>query len=256
MTRKLFFSFLWLMSVFTVSCCVPVYGGIITFSGPTTSNSINDIITGGTLVQAINFNGTTRTVDPGGLNITFVGSGIDPFIGSPGTSNHGSEGDASFYTLSSDNFDFTRILRSSFSWQHSPPGILSAGTITLAGLTSGTAYEVQLWAADTRAGAQDLSQGIGDGANGDDPDLSWDYRDASGATYVTGNFTASGTTQAITFTGLFSPSVGPDFDQIRVSALILRSSTAAVPEPSSFAVLTVGVLGAIRYRRPKPKQVA
>jgi hypothetical protein len=193
------------------------------FNGP---NGHEGILTNGTLVEAVNLraqSGGTIVVDPGGLNITFSNVNSDFFTLSFGSATGGGNSDAGWASI-----------LSTFEWQ---AGSNVVAASFLSGLTVGTQYQLQLFAArnDNCCGR---THSFGDGAG----NVSASYGDNS-YTSVVGTFTADAATQTIEF-----------FDSTRnpyLNAYVLRDLTAPIPEPGTWALMLAGLagLGALARRR-------
>lgn len=207
----------------------PAYDG---FSG------FNAIQTNGTLVSAFDIGSSTSlTVDPGGLNITFLGGG-NPFGeftfdgGDPGST------DANWNNIVNSN-DFCGCDTRAF------PTFLS-------GLTIGSTYQIQLFANDSRGCCSSRSQFYDDGLGNNSPIV------VQGSFLSTiGVFTADATTQAINFN--LVPGIPGDPNAMVLSAYVLRdiTSTSGVPEPSTaFMVGPVVVAALWLVRRTRRNQRA
>ncbi len=110
-------------------------------------------------------------------------------------------------------------------------------TYTLGGLTDGQPYLVQLWVNDSRGLAVGRTQ-ILDGTT----TMAYNAGAAEGSTgqYVTGTFTAAGTSQSFTILGNVCQ---------QINAIQLR----AIPEPSTLALLATGLIGLLCYAWRKRK---
>lgn len=117
----------------------------------------------------------------------------------------------------------------------------NAGTITLSGLTLGNTYDVQIFDRSNDGGAT--------GGNAESTNLLssnsvniFDYQTDGTGQFVTGTFTATGTSEIIDISsasGPFTPVIGA----INVEQL----NAAAVPEPSTYALLLSGALVALVF---------
>lgn len=218
----------------------------ITWQSPTNeTGNASDIVTLGTLWGAAT-SGATTTVN----GVQFQG-----YSGTMGTtSSYGTSGvTVNNLTVGST----TEYSNMPGGWDSDYAGIVGAGgygpsgnvvSIVLTGLTSGETYEVQIfepfwdnnWGTNFTGGSH--TSGTLNQAGAGEPGTSA----ASVPQYVTGKFTASGTTQTIT---LSSPTSWIVFGSMQV-----RDVTGTTPEPSSLALLGTGVLGlagTLRRRRSK-----
>lgn len=213
--------------------------GLITWSGPQTIADDADVSTNGTLVRAYQFENSGATYTVNGVAFdSYIIYGVDTStfddFTDPGVFGSAA---APYASLSAD---YRGLLGGGrFSFGSNPV------TYTLTGLTVGTAYEVQVWVNDSRAGINRSQTVSGSGS------LEYNTAQADGGVgqFVIGTFTADAATQVLTFT--------PDGTSYgaQLNALQLRDlgSPAAVPEPASLALLAVGVgpLAAVvrRFRR-------
>lgn len=217
----------------------------IAWGTATTVAGASDVSTSGTVKQALSFGTSTATITVNTVAFTGVstaqlggagtgegpvvfgsGEGAISFTEPPGNSITGDEvflgntGDTGYNTLM-QGAAFTNVG--------------TQMTLRLQGLVNTQQYEIQFWSVDGRsidipertttyttgANSVGLIQGIRPGVNGQ---------------WVTGTFTADGTTQNIDVT-----SVG--------SALINAYQLRAIPEPSSVALLGLSGLAVILRRR-------
>jgi hypothetical protein len=195
------------------------------YNGP---NGFQGILTNGSLVAAHNVGGTAPlTVDPSGINITFLPSGHASFDGYLfGSGSPGSSDVAWNNIVNSTYFNYSDF---------TAPGFLT-------GLTSGRSYQVQFFASDSRTCCSLRTSTFSNGVGPASPEV------VVGAfTSVVGSFVADGTSQTIRF---MSSSDNPS-----LSAYVLRDVTqvSAIPEPSTYTLavlgLAVSVLGARGRRR-------
>jgi len=183
----------------------PAYDG---FSG------FNAIQINGTLVSAIDIASSgSLTVDPGGLNITFLAAG-NPLGGFTFDAGDPGSTDANWNAIINTG-DFCSCQTKPF------PNFLS-------GLTIGNTYQIQLFANDSRGCCSSRSQFYDDGLGNSSPIV------VQGSFLSTiGIFTADATSQAINFNLVLGNPGDPN--AMVLSAYVLRdiTSTSAVPEPST-----------------------
>lgn len=163
-----------------------------------------DVSTSGTLVYATSASNQIVTVN----GVTFASRTFSASPGFPGYQNVGLGG----ATFSSN---YGNIL----SWN---TWITTSQSVTLAGLTAGNTYQLQVWARDWRYGS---TQSVRVAA-GNYVDLL-----VKQGQYAIGTFTADAATQVFTVSG-----------DGAFNALQLRDVTP-VPEPSCVSVLITGALG-------------
>jgi hypothetical protein len=215
----------------------------ITWGTPTGISADTDVVTTGTLVNAIN--GGDGTVSPTVNGVTFTGlAGTAEVHGSVSSGNitistssdwPPIRGDVATFGSASGGFanlspSYQSLLKSGL-WQDATP----YDTITLSNLTVGTQYIFQFWANDSRPSGRNVT--LTD-PNSNAVILHEDQGTTSNAgQFVTGTFTADATSEAITLTGSSS--------SILANAMQLR----AVPEPASLSLL--GVAGLMLLNRRK-----
>ncbi|MGB0326036.1 MAG: lamin tail domain-containing protein [Akkermansiaceae bacterium] len=191
----------------------------IDWQAPFNITSVNSIDTNGTLLQAVNAttDGNSPTVTVAGEAILFSGSPIGPANTNTGSFFTGGGGDTG-------NANLNTVLNS-----HSyGPG--NDWSITLAGLTPGADYQIQLiGGGDTRGCCSARNQRAGD--NESPENLSGDFS-RSGVGSVIGTFTANGTTQTVNILPGQNNGVDPS-----LSAYILRSVAPPTPQaPTDLAL--------------------
>jgi hypothetical protein len=222
---------------------------IITWSTPTAITSADQALSQGTSVAyAAAWTGSTNTVTvtlTGGGAVAFQGYTLATTVGGAGAVKvigaAGLEGTGTRNYSGTSNANFNTVLNGSLY-----DGI---DTITLQQLTPGNSYIVQLFSLDDR-GCCTVSQY---------------FRDSAGTTsasflhsdnvFVLGSFTANAATETIIGVGARSNggcatgqdgSVGCSY----LNALVLyNTSSSALPEPASMAVLGAGLLGLGALRR-------
>jgi len=192
----------------------------------TGAGGINGILTNGSLVAAVDFGSgaVTRTVDPGGLNITFGVADPAYFNGYIFATSTPASGDAGWDAVIGDA-----------DWNS--PGDLTVDTF-LTGLTPGAGYQLQLFAADDRSCCSARTSRFGDG-NGN---FSAFVVQGSG-TSIVATFVADATTQALAFDTSSNAPI--------LNAYVLRE-IAPVPEPGTLALMLCGLLGTAAVSRRRP----
>jgi len=181
----------------------------------------------GTLVEAINFGGST--VDVNGIS----------FQGSEDLGTHTFARDDVWAGTPTDA-DFSIVMD---SFRYSPPAsIAPQDSIMLSGLTPGTTYQFQYLGADQRRGKDTREVTLSD------KDIEGDGTGNSVSYFVTpfhsvvGTFTADSTSQEIW--------IDQNNDGGWGAGYMLRDVSAPVPEPSAATLFTLGaVLTAARVRR-------
>jgi hypothetical protein len=185
------------------------------FNGP---NGHQGILTNGTLVEAVNLRGTAASpivVDPAGLNISFATVNSPLFSQSWSSATSGGNSDPGWASIVN-----------TFEWE---AGSNVSATSFLSGLTVGSQYQLQLFAA-RNDNCCSRTHSYGDGAG----NVSASYADNS-YTSVVGTFTADAATQTVQF---FDSSRNP-----YLNAYVLRDLTAPIPEPGTWALMLAGLAG-------------
>ncbi len=220
------------------------HAAVVTWNAPTqidsSATSDMDVSTTGTLFSAVNFgdastatvngvgfvDGTGTSFDGGNVSLSFVGAQFTFGALSPATSG---------------NTDYDALLNVSRA-------AVTSGVLTFNNLTIGQDYQVQFWANDSRniSGVFGRTTTVQDGDGGSVVTL---LQNSSGigsnlGQYALGDFTATATSQVLNLGG----SAGPG-----ITAVQLRSVTA-VPEPSSLALIAIGLgFAGVRSRKRSSK---
>jgi hypothetical protein len=264
--QKVFF--LAVLNLILAALVNPTHAGVVTWQTVQAIAGDSDVDNTGTLVYAYNFGpnagpSQVQTVTVSGVNFQAFGAPIvESYVQSI------TIGDV---ILSEDigelnGFD-TSANSGSFASLSSPyKGLLGTAiaasyyatmTLTLGGLDAGNSYRVQLWVNDSKKDI--LYNRVQIGGDGSNTEVKTNVAGTVGAIgqYVIGTFTATGSSQQITFVGL------TDVDGINfvsrnpiVNAFQLRlESSGQVPEPTSIIIFGLGALGfAYQARRKRSKE--
>lgn len=229
---------------------IPLQAATVVWSTSTAITTSTDVVTTGTTVLAAHakwnpaanetVNGVTfaatlnnnqaQSFTAGAVTLAFTTSTLvnnsNPFLGTKQLT--GPDADAYERTVSN-------------GWE-----FIGGGAINLSGLTNGQQYLAQFWVADFRQPTDNRSLTIGSaGATGNiSPQMFFLGGDGSSTSsgrgnFVTGIFTASGTTQS------FPINVAGADNSAQINAFQLR----AIPEPAAALLGSLGLLGLLRRRR-------
>jgi hypothetical protein len=229
---------------------VPLQAATVVWSTITAITTSTDVVTTGTTVLAAHakwnpavnetVNGVTFTATPnnnvaqsftaGAVTLAFNTSNVindsNVFLGSKQLA--GADADSYERTVSN-------------AWEFN-----GGGTMTLTGLTLNQEYLVQFWVADFREYTNDRAATIGSAGTtiNTSPLLSYlggdgTNSDSGRGVFITGTFTADGTTQA------FPINVAGVDNTASINAFQLR----AIPEPTAALLGSLGLLGLLRRRR-------
>lgn len=235
----------------------------ITWFAPKNITGTSDVLTSGTLFQAVNFGTTGATTVNGvtfaplsvGTGTTSITSGNVTLVGT-GTQFAGRELRQATFTTGSSPFSTLPVayqdLVRSFIFSQNGSTITPSATITftLSNLTIGQQYDVQYWVNDSR-GTQDTAQRQVQLTTGTSTSqlLSVNTSGTTGGLgqWVLGTFIADGSTQVFTASGVSSGTTGPS---VYATAMQVR----VVPEPSTFGLAACGAaLCAFLIRRRRSK---
>ena len=211
------------------------HAATITWSAPTNISGDTDVITTGTLVTARNLSQTqvTSTVNGVFFDIFPVPNGTNAIVGLPNVANFGIFDLESSDTAYGSNIAPYNALSTSYQTLLSSGAGSSTGstlTLTLLGLTNGTPYLFQWWTNDSDLTYGGVNSTTASANNSVTLDENTTNAVGGIGQWASGSFIASGTNQAITFSG----------PRPEISAFQLRT---VVPEPSSFILAAFGLGG-------------
>jgi hypothetical protein len=219
----------------------------ITWGTPATSSADTDVVTTGTLVNAINAGDGTTSPTVNGVTFTGVaGSTVGGASISSGNftlatnSGFAIHGESTFGAASGDfvnlSTSYQNLLKSGF-W-NSAAGLVY--TITFSNLTVGDQYAVQFWANNSQQSTGGRNVTLTD-PNSHAVTL-YENNSAAGnvGQFVTVTFTADATSEAIAMTGADGNN--------QLTAVQLRN-VSVVPEPASLSLL--GMAGLMLLNRRK-----
>lgn len=208
----------------------------ITWDVPTTATADTDVSTIGVLDRAFNFGttGVSSTTINGVLFSPFVVTGTPTTVGSTTFSTNGGFGGVN--TAFGDPASPFSSLSASYQTLLASAVFGNAAdtqTLTLNGLNSGQSYQFQWWVNDSRASSGSGRQTIASASNSVSLEHNFQNADGGEGQFVIGTFTASGTSQVISFTAT-ATGIGAS---PQVNGFQLR----VIPEPST---VILGIAGA------------
>jgi hypothetical protein len=185
----------------------------ITWGAPQSiTGHLSDFDTVGTPLYQWNGGGSIVTIDPTGINLTFI----------TGTSLGKTAGDIDPHNRDGDNN--YELLLSTISWAD------STTSLSLTGLSVGHQYRLQLWMADTRSSTQGRQKTYSSGTGTSQITLD----SGPPSQYVIGTFISDATTQTLSF-------IGSGAEHPQYNALALRTLGAPTPTLTS-VIATDGTL--------------
>lgn len=227
------FSLRWCAALAALAITATAHAATVTWSAPTNISGDSDVITTGTLVTARNFSQTqvTPTVNGVFFDIYPISNGANAFFGITNVATFG------FSNLESSDTAYGSASAPYNSLSASYQTLLSSGagsstgatlTLTLLNLTNGTPYLFQWWSNDSGLAYGGVNSTTATATNAVTLDENTTNAVGGMGQWAVGTFTASGTTQTISFSG-----ARPEINgfQLRI-----------VPEPGAFALLACGGL--------------
>ena len=222
-----------------------VHAATVTWSAPTNISGDSDVITTGSLVDARNFSQSQVSPTVNGVFFDIFpipngGNGISGFNNIVAFGYNNSESSDTAYGSTSAPYN---SLSTSYQTLLSSGAGSSSGntlTLTLIGLTNGTPYLFQWWTNDSGLAFGGVNSTTATATNAVTLDENTTNAVGGMGQWVSGTFTASGTTQVITFSG-----VRPE-----INAYQLRM----VPEPSTcvLGIAALAGLGFVTRRNKSP----
>ena len=229
-----------LAAVLTLLLTASTHAASITWSAPTNISGDADVITSGTLVTALNFSQTQLATTVNGVLFApfAVSNGGNGIFGLPNVVSFG------FNNMESSNTAYGSTAAPYSSLSTSYQTLLSSGAgsstgptlnLTLLGLTNGTPYLFQWWSNDSGLSYGGVNSTTASATNSVTLDENTTNTVGGMGQWASGTFTASGTFQSITLSGV----------RPAISGFQLR----VVPEPSTLTLLALGALLFLRHRR-------
>ena len=220
----------------------------ITWSSATNISGDTNVVTTGSLVRAFNL-GTTGVQSTTVNGVTFDPFAVPNDLGTGSVTNGnftlgfrgGREANNTIFGSSSAPFSSLSSSYKSLLESGAGDGVFNTSarlTLTISGLSSGTAYSFQWWTNDS---GKNLPDGTTTATSGSSVVLDFNTTNTGGGLgqFATGTFTADAATQVITFTT--SSEV----------ALLNGFQLRAVPEPSTWAAMLIGAASLLAFRRRK-----
>ena len=209
------------------------FGASITWGAPTTVSGDADVYTNGAGLYAYTGGTTAATVN--GVSFTAGNSGST--WGSVSLSGFGTDNQTAFGSGSGSPWS-TLSAAYKTALAGGAYGGVSAGTVTLNGLTSGHPYSVQIWANDNRGGGEATRSETAGSTGGNTVTLAYEANQAAGGggvgQYVIGTFVANSTSQSFTLTPSASGSV-------QLNAINVRDNWVYAYTPTAFTATRVNL---------------
>ena len=188
-----------LATLVTILLPTAASGASITWGTPTTMAGDTDVSTAGSLLYAYDASGTAATVN----TVPFAAASGSSAWGAGVTFSSGWSGSTTTAYGSGSGNPWNGLSSAyRIALEGGTYGGASAATLTLNNLTTGHAYQVQVWVVDTR-GAEGTRTETVTSTGGNTVTLAYNSTGTNGGVgqYTIGTFTASATTQTITLTG-------------------------------------------------------
>lgn len=210
------------------------HAATVTWSAPSNISGDTDVITTGTLHTARNLSQTqvTSTVNGVFFDIFPVPNNTNAIVGLPNVANFGIfDLESSDTAYGSNSAPFNSLSTSYQTLLSSGAGSSTGSTLTLTllGLTNGTPYLFQLWSNDSDLAYGGVNSTTASATNAVTLDENTTNAVGGMGQWVSGTFTASGPSQAITLSG----------PRPVINAFQVR----AIPEPSTFVLVIAGLAG-------------
>jgi len=210
------------------------FGASITWGTPNTISSEADVYTNGAGLYAYT-GGTTATIVNG---VSFTAGNSGTIWGGVSLSGFGTDNQTAFGLGSNVSPWSTLSAAYKTVLAGGAYGGVSAGTVTLNGLTSGHLYSVQIWANDNRGGGETTRSETASSTGGNTVTLAYEANQATAGggvgQYAVGTFVANSSSQSFTLTPSASGSV-------QLNAIQVRDNWVYVYTPMVFTATRVNL---------------